>query len=42
MSDSIILARLKRSGKTFELSIDPIKASAYKEGNLNDLAEALR
>jgi ribosome maturation protein SDO1 len=41
MSDSMILARLKLSGKTFELSIDPIKAMEYKEAKLSNVADAL-
>ena len=40
MSDSIILARLKRSGKTFELSIDPHKAVEFIDGKAS-LVEAL-
>ncbi len=36
----MILARIKRSGKTFELSIDPNKAVEFVEGNAS-LAEAL-
>lgn len=40
MSNSIILARIKRSGKTFELSIDPLKTEEYLKGSAQ-LAEAL-
>lgn len=40
MSDSMILARIKRSGKTFELSINPLKAAEFIDGNAS-LAEAL-
>ncbi len=42
MSDSMILARIKRSGKTFEISIDPHQAKDFKEGRLNNVAEALK
>lgn len=40
MSDSIILARIKRNNKTFEISVDPQKAQDFKQGNAS-LAEAL-
>ena len=40
MSNSMILARIKRSGKTFELSIDPQKAVEFIDGNAS-LADAL-
>ena len=33
MSEKISLARIKKFGKNFEISIDPDKALAYKEGN---------
>ena len=41
MSDSIILARIKRNKKTFEISIDPDIAAQYKEGKVS-VAQALK
>ncbi|MBS3116016.1 ribosome assembly factor SBDS [Candidatus Woesearchaeota archaeon] len=35
------IARLKRYGKTFELSVDPDKALAYKKGSISDVDEVL-
>ena len=42
MSDSMILARIKRNGKTFEISIDPHQAVAFKEGRSINIADALK
>ena len=42
MSEKLILARLKKFGKTFELSVDPEKALAFKKGQLSEAAEALQ
>lgn len=36
------LARLKKYGKTFELSIDPEQALKFKKGLLSDVTEALQ
>ena len=42
MAEKITLARLKKFGKTFEISVDPDAALAYKKGALNDLREVLK
>ena len=42
MSEKIILARLKKFGKTFEISVDPDAALAYKKGTSTDLREVLK
>jgi len=41
MSEKISLARLKKFGKTFELSVNPDSALAYKKGVISDLNEAV-
>ena len=41
MSEKINLARLKKFGHTFEISVDPDKALHYKKGELNDITEVL-
>jgi len=41
MSEKISLARLKKFGKTFELSVNPDSALAYKKGAISDLNEAV-
>ncbi len=41
MPPKITLARLKKFGQTFELSVDPDKALLYKKGQLTDLDEVL-
>lgn len=41
MSSKITLARLKKFGQTFEISVDPDKALLYKKGQLADLDEVL-
>lgn len=41
MSEKISLARLKKFGQTFELSIDPDKALDFKNGRLADVFETL-
>ncbi len=39
--DKIILARLKKSGSTFEISVDSDKALEFKEGRLSDISLVL-
>lgn len=41
MPPKITLARLKKFGTTFEISVDPDKALLYKKGQLTDLDEVL-
>ena len=41
MSDKINIARIKKFGHTFEISVDPDKALDYKDGKINDLSEVL-
>jgi len=41
MPPKITLARLKKFGTTFEISVDPDKALLYKKGQLTDLNEVL-
>ncbi len=41
MPPKITIARLKKFGKTFEISIDPEQALRYKKGELHDLGEVL-
>ena len=41
MSEKISLARLKKFGKTFELSVNPDLALAYKRGEITDLNEVV-
>lgn len=41
MSDKMSLARLKKGGKTFEISINPQAALQYKKGEISDLQEVL-
>jgi len=41
MSEKISLARLKKFGKTFELSVNPDSALAYKRGEITDLNEVV-
>ncbi len=41
MAEKLTLARLKKFGKNFELSVDPDKALLYKKGQMEDLREAL-
>lgn len=41
MSEKISLARLRKFGKVFELSVDPEKALEYKKGSLTDLNDVL-
>jgi len=41
MADKISLARLKKFGKTFEISVDPDLALQYKKGELEDIREVL-
>lgn len=40
-SEKLTLARLKKFGKNFELSVDPDKALAYKKGEITDIDEVL-
>ena len=42
MSDKLTLARIKKFGQNFEISIDPDKALLYKKGELNDLNDVLQ
>ncbi len=41
MSEKISLARLKKFGKNFELSVNPDSALAYKRGEISDLNEVV-
>lgn len=41
MSSKITIARLKKFGKNFEISVDPDKALQYKKGEINDINEVL-
>jgi len=41
MPPKITLARLKKFGTTFEISVDPDKALLYKKGQIKDLDEVL-
>lgn len=41
MPSKITLAKLKKFGQTFEISVNPDKALLYKKGQLADLNEAL-
>ena len=41
MPPKITLARLKKFGQTFEISVDPDKALFYKKGQITDLDEVL-
>ncbi len=41
MEDKIILARLKKGGSTFEISIDPDLAIEFKEGKINNISQVL-
>ena len=42
MSEKLTLARLKRFGQTFEISVDSDKALKYKRGELQDIHEVLK
>lgn len=42
MSSKLTLARLKKFGQTFELSVDSDKALKYKRGELNDIHDVLK
>ena len=41
MADKLNLARIKKYGSNFEISIDPNKALQFKKGELNDVSEVL-
>lgn len=41
MSDKLNLARIKKFGKNFEISVDSDAALKYKKGEINDLMEVL-
>jgi len=41
MAEKLNLARIKKFGETFEISVDPDKALQYKKGYINDLNEVL-
>lgn len=41
MPPKITLARLKKFGQTFEISVDPDKALLYKKGRITDLDDVL-
>ncbi len=41
MPEHFTLARLKKAGKTFEISIDPEAALRFKRGQMQDVREAL-
>jgi len=41
MSEKLTIARIKKFGETFEISVDPDKALQYKKGNLSNLREVL-
>jgi ribosome maturation protein SDO1 len=41
MAEKLNLARIKKFGETFEISVDPDKALQYKKGEINDLREVL-
>lgn len=41
MSEKITLARLKKFGKNFEISIDPEQALRYRKGEIADVREVL-
>ena len=41
MEDKIILARIKKGGSTFEISVDPDLAIDFKEGKLSDISSVL-
>ncbi len=41
MSDKITIARIKKFGHTFEVSVDPDKALDYKHGKIQDLSDVL-
>ena len=40
--EKLTLARLKKFGKNFEVSIDPDLALKFKQGEINDVSEALK
>lgn len=41
MSEKLTIARIKKFGETFEISVDSGKALRYKKGNLSNLREVL-
>lgn len=41
MSEKITLARIKKFGETFEISVDPNKALQYKKGLISDIQDVL-
>ncbi|MDP3990255.1 MAG: ribosome assembly factor SBDS [archaeon] len=41
MSEKITLARIKKYGETFEISVDPDKALQYKKGLISDIQDVL-
>lgn len=41
MAGKLNLARIKKFGEIFEISVDPDKALQYKKGEINDLREVL-
>ncbi|PIN73089.1 ribosome assembly factor SBDS [Candidatus Woesearchaeota archaeon CG10_big_fil_rev_8_21_14_0_10_45_16] len=41
MTEKLNVARIKRAGETFEISIDPDNALKYRKGEINDLREVL-
>jgi len=41
MSEKITIARIKKFGKNFEISVDPDKALQYKKGLIKDIDEVL-
>ena len=41
MSEKLTLARIKKEGLTFEISVNPDKALLYKKGEVSDLREVL-
>ena len=40
--EKVILARLKKGGNSFEVSVDPDLAVDFKEGKISDLSEVLK
>src|SRR3989344_2664662 len=42
MSEKLTLARLKKFGQTFEISVDSDKALKYKRGEINDIHDVLK
>jgi ribosome maturation protein SDO1 len=41
MAEKLNLARIKKYGQTFEISVDPDLALQFKEGDINDIREVL-